>query len=57
MSALEQAPHCEYPATQRAGSPLPQRQEGRKGSSSLIAALAPLFTVQPDSRKGRRGEP
>lgn len=35
------------------GDPLPVTEKGRKGSSTLIAASAPLFTAQPDS--GRPG--
>lgn len=30
VSALEQAPHCEYSAAQRGGSPLPVTEAGRK---------------------------
>lgn len=41
---LLQVPSCE----ERKESP--SSYKGRKGSSSLTAALAPLFTAQPDSR-------
>lgn len=50
VSAHQQAPLCEYPEAQRAGGPFPAKEEVRKRGSGIIAASAPLFAAQPDSR-------